>query len=46
MTIISLEAWDYTFGTSDKKEWSKSLDCRLRKKQKQFKIAERQNTAS
>ena len=28
------------------KKWPKSLDFRLRKKQKEFKIAERQNTAS
>ena len=28
------------------KKWSKSLDCHWRKKQKQFKIAEKKYTAS
>ena len=46
MIIINWGAWYYTFGKSDKKKWSKSLVCHLRKKRKQFKIAERQNTAS
>ena len=46
MTVINWGVWYCTFGTSGKKKESKSLECRLMKKQKQFKIAERQNIAS